>query len=114
MTYFYVTDEGALVRLAEFSITEGQSYIVRIPVFGGTFYQRTRKEPDAFRMNASGLLPQVGQFRVVDENATVYGCIAVNTTVAGGALIVTGIVHDKWEAEQKQEAIRAIRQAMAT
>ena len=112
MMYFYVTNEGQLVRLASFSVTEGQSYTVRIPVIGGSFYHRTRKEPDSFVMVAAGLLPQVGQFLVVDENAVVYGYVGGSTLIRDGSPVVSGIVHDRWEAEQKAEAIQAIRQAM--
>jgi hypothetical protein len=114
MTYFYVTNEGQLVRLASFALTEGQSCVVRIPVIGGSIYQRTRKEPDTFVMVASGLLPQVAQFRVVDENAVVYGCVGNNTIIRDGSLVVSGIVYDRWEAEQKAEAVQAIRQAMGS
>lgn len=115
MRYFYATDEGSLIALVDFGVTEGQSQVVRIPVFGGTVYSQTRRGPDTFRMVAGSVLPQVGRFRVVGEDCTVYGCVGGNMSIENGRLVVTGVVHDRFAVEEQHRAAAVqMRQAALT
>jgi hypothetical protein len=104
MNYFFITDDEVLIPLSSFAFTEGQSRVVSIPVFGGAVYGRTRKEADTFRMVAASILPQAGGFRVVDENCTVYECMGANVSVTNGRLVVSGIVHSRWDVEPQHQA----------
>ena len=114
MRYFFVTADGNLVPLLDFRFAEGQSQIVRIPVFGGTVYSQTRRGADTFRMVAASMLPQVGHFRVVGEDCVVYGCVGSNVSVENGQLVVTGVVHDRYEVDEQHRsaALQMMRTAV--
>lgn len=113
MRYFYVRDENALVLLGSFVFRQGQAPVIRTPTFGGDVFHRGRPEPDTFTMDATGLGQQVGAFRIVDENFTVYECIGTNVSGGNGGLAVSGIVNARWQIEvaNREEALRMMREA---
>jgi hypothetical protein len=111
MDYFYVTDQSTLVKLDAFTITPGQTTHITIPTLSGPVIQRGRRNPDTFLMQSQQLLPTGGPFRVVDENAKVYQCIASTVSVLNNKLTIGGVIVDSWEAEQRDAAIGAIKAA---
>jgi len=64
-------------------------------------------------MDATGLGPPTGQFRVVDENLTVYECVVTNAGGNIGSLRVVGIVASTWQVEEqhRDEALRLMSDA---
>lgn len=104
MNFFYVDNDGNLTPLVSFTIREGQSQVVPIPVIGGTVFGRSRREPDTFRLESSSMLPQVGNFRVVATDCAVYGCIGTSVSVENRTLLVGGVIHDRYEVEPQHRA----------
>ncbi len=113
MEYFYVTEEGNLIKLASFTITPGAPTVIRIPTLNGMVVQPGRRNPDTFLMQAGQLVPTAGGFRVVDENARVYNCIGSTVSVINHVLTIGGFIADSWEAEQREAALAAIKAAKA-
>ena len=113
MRYFYVRDENGLVLLRSFVFREGQARMIRTPTFGGDVFHRGRPEPDTFTMDATGLGQQVGAFRVVDENLTVYECIGTNVSGGNAGMTVSGFVTARWQIEDanRDEALRMMHEA---
>ena len=109
MEYFYIADDANLIELASFQIIQGRSPIVPVHTFGGVQYMSGRRSPDRFALVAADPIPSGGQFRVVDENATVYECLGERVHVVNGQLSVSGIICAQWEPEQKDAALEAIR-----
>ena len=104
MNFYYVDEDGNLTPLVSFTIREGQSHVVPIPVIGGTVFGRSKREPDTFRLVSSSMLPQVGNFRVVSSDCTVYGCIGSSVGVEHRTLVVSGVIHDRYEVESQHRA----------
>jgi hypothetical protein len=113
MRYFYVRDENNLSVVRSFVFQQGQASHVRTPALGGDVFHRGRPEPDTFTMDATGLGQQVGAFRVVDENFTVYECIGTNVNGGNRGMAVSGIVSARWQIEvaNRDEALRMMGEA---
>jgi hypothetical protein len=116
MRYFYVRDENNLAVVRSFVFRQGQASLIRTPTFGGDVFHRGRPEPDTFTMDATGLGQQVGAFKVVDEDFTVYECIGTNVSGGNGGMAVSGFVTARWQIEDanRDDALRMMREATGT
>lgn len=114
MRFFYVKDENGLAPVRSFVFRQGQApIIIRTPGIGGDVFHRGRPDPDTFTMDVTGLGQQVGAFKVVDENLTVYECFGTNVSGDNGGMMVSGFVTARWQIEDanRDEALRMMREA---
>ena len=110
MNYFYLTSEGSLLHIPDFRINPGARPVTPIRSLGGTvLYMQGRKQPDTFVMLVPKGADNHSDFRVVDSNARVYGCMGHNTAIINHQISLGGTIHETWEAEQLSEALEAVK-----
>lgn len=100
-------NEGNLLKLASFAIKPGAATIIRIPTLNGPVVQPGRPAPDTFHMQLDQGVPQVGDFRVVDENARFYRCVGDSARVIGGRYTIEGFIMENGEIVNEREAVIA-------
>ena len=103
MKFFFVIEGANPIELESFRFNKGQSRIVRIPVIGGTVYNRTRPEPDTFHLRAKCTLPKAPNFHVVSDDLQVFECVAEAAGAAGGTLELAGYVVSNWQIDKNDE-----------
>lgn len=114
MRYFLIGQAERLIELPDFQLRRGEANVERVTTMGGIFYHQGRKSPDRFQFSPPKSPPvHLSHFRVVDDSATVYECMAENLRGSGrNPGIVTGIVLDEFVPDHKEDAMRAVQQAL--
>lgn len=113
MRYFYVRHDNKLAVVRSFVFQQGQTPLVRTPTLGDNIFHRSDPALDTFTMDATGLGQQVGEFKVVAADFTVYECIGTNVNGGNGGMVVSGFVAARWPIKDADhgEATRMMREA---
>jgi hypothetical protein len=112
MNYFYLTSEGSLLHIPDFRINPGARPVTPIrSINGQVHYMQGRKQPDTFIMLVPQGADNLSDFRVVDSDAKVYGCLGHNTAIINHQTSLAGTIYDRWEPEELDQALKSIRAA---
>ncbi|HEY3897354.1 MAG TPA: hypothetical protein VGM54_02010 [Chthoniobacter sp.] len=113
MNYFYIADnDNTLKYLPDFRLVRQEPEQIAVPTLKGVRYISHKTGADVFICTPHSSMPQVGNFRVVDENATVYECAGSRVGVGDAPAIITGVVNREFVPENKEEALEVIKKAL--
>ena len=113
MPYFLVRPNNQLQHLPDFRLFRAEQTFGHVDTIEQSFRIPNRKEPDHFTCACpAGDLPS--PFLVVDDQAQVFDLAANLANIGSGGFIVTGIVLREYPAPHKEEALKAITEAIKT
>ena len=102
--FFFINDDNNLIPLTSFEIHEGTTPTTRIATLSGDVFNRSRKQPDTFVMDATELSQRLGRFHVIDENCFVYECVGTKLSILPGRTGISGEIIARWQVEEKDRA----------